>query len=254
MLNIRSKLKKVATITAYLAITITFASCNKEDTPKGDMFLLEEVLLLGSGDIGRLVFEYDSHERIIKYSYYYNSELPSYVHSLTYNADGDLVTFTQTYFEELSFYPDRTTNFIKRDNIVYTSYGGTIELNAQGLPIKYLSGGREETLVWQNENLIKTDLVQGISSPPYQTTSTFTYDNMKSPFYHCKTPKWFFIWYMNALYGHWNVNNMIGHKLIFNDGEIWDYQYNYTYNDNEFPATLKPQQTVTTSIFRYLKR
>ena len=114
---------------------------------------------------------------------------------------------------------------------------------------------QEETLIWQNGNLVKR-VVVGTGSTPYQSISTFTYDNKNSPFYHCKTPKWFFIWFIGVgeLYGYWNVNNMIDEELIVND-EIRDIDpIDYTYNDYGFPATSKQQRTVITSVYSYLKR
>ena len=81
----RIKLRKVTVIAACLAATIGFASCDKDNASKEDVFLLEEILWLASDGIGSHIFEYDSHERIIKYSYYYNSDLPYLVNSLIYN-------------------------------------------------------------------------------------------------------------------------------------------------------------------------
>ena len=253
MTDLRFKMRKVATIIACLVVTIMFASCDKDDAPKKDVFLLEEIMWFAS-DTGRHVFEYDSHERIIKYSYYYNSDLPYLVNSLIYNADGDLVEVTLNVYEGPSLFAERTTKFIKRGNLIDTSYG-IIELNGQGLPIKYTRIDQEETLIWQNGNLVKRVFVD-VGSTPFQSISTFTHDNKYSPFYHCKTPKWFFIWFMGVgeLYGYWNVNNMIDQELIAND-EIRDIPpIDYTYNDNGFPATSKQQRTVTTSVYSYLKR
>jgi hypothetical protein len=251
----RLNLRKVAMIAACLAVTIGFASCDKDNAPKEeDVFLLEEILWLAS-DIGRHVFEYDSHERIIKYSYYYNSDLPYLVNSLIYNADGDLVEVTLSVYEGLSLFAERTTKFIKIDNLINTSYG-IIELNGQGLPIKYTRSSQEETLIWQNGNLVKRVFVDAVNSSQSQIKSTFTYDNMKSPFYHCKTPKWFFIWFLGqgGLAGYWNVNNIIDEEIIIND-EIQDIlPYSYTYNDNGFPVSSNRLKHATTTEFRYMKR
>ena len=242
-------------IVACLAVTIGFASCDKDDTSKKDVFLLEEILYLGSSDIYRHDFEYDSHERIIKSTYYNKNDLPLFVNSLIYNADGDLVEVTLNFFEEFSSFPDRTTKFIKIDNMIYANYGVIIELNGQGLPVKYKIYEREETLTWKNGNLVKRTIVDE-GSTQYQVISTFTHDNMKSPFYHCKTPKWFFIWFMGmgGFERFCNDNNMIDEELIVN-GEFWNtFPFDYTYNNNGFAASSKQQKTVTTSVFRYLKR
>jgi len=240
-------------IVAYLVVTIMLVSCNKDDTPK-DVFLLEEILWLGSSDIYRHVLEYDSHDRIIKYTYYCE-DLPLFVNSIIYNKDGDLVECTYNFFEGFSSSPEKTYKFIKIDNLIYTGYG-IIELNEQGLPIKYTRIEQEETLIWQNGNLVKHTMVNS-GSTQYQVISTFTHDNMKSPFYNCKTPKWFILWFLDAHVGYehyCNVNNIIEQELIMND-EIFDVDpIDYTYNDNGFPATSKQRRTTTTSVYRYLKR
>ena len=145
MLKTRLKLRNSVAIAACIAVTLVFASCNKDDTPKEDVFLLEEILWLASDGIGSHVFEYDSHERIIKYSYRYK-DLQVYDSSLNYNADGDLVEVNLKGFNGFSLLFDKTITFIKRDNIIYTNYG-KIELNEQGLPIKYTRSSQEETLI-----------------------------------------------------------------------------------------------------------
>ena len=253
MKDLRFKLRKLATITACLTVTIMLVSCDKDDVSKKDVFLLEEILWLAS-DTGRHVFEYDSHERIIKYFYYYKSDLPNLVNSLIYNADGDLEEVTLKVYNGASLSAERTTKFIKIDNIINTSYG-VIELNEQGLPIKYTRSRQEETLIWQNGNLVKRIFVDKGSSP-YQWISNFTYDNKNSPFYHCKTPKWFFIWFFGegGLDAYWNVNNKIDQEFISNDEIQATYTTDYTYTDNGFPATSKQQRTVTTSVYSYFER
>jgi len=240
---------------ACLVVIIMLASCNKDEAPKEDVFLLEEILWAGS-DIYRSVFEYDSHERLIKHTYFNNNDLPLIVDSLIYNAEGDLVECTLNFFDAFSSLPGRITKFIKRDNMIYANYGVIIELNGQGLPVNHKIYEDEETLIWQNGNLVKREKVGVLSSAPLHSISTYTHDNRKSPFYHCKTPKWFFIWFMGmgGFDGFSNANNIIEQKTIVND-DIWDIPpIDYTYNNNGFPATSRQQRTVTTSIYRYLKR
>jgi len=170
------------------------------------------------------------------------------------------ITFTTTYYHPLG-----STN---------GTINGELELNVQGLPVKLTSEHIESsisyaeietrervinlsytaTLTWQNGNLTKTiweredetlryiftdleskELVEREESSS-SGTITFTHDEKKTPFYHCNTPKWFFLW--NEKYGfgsnyEYNANNIKTETI--EDGSTITYEY--TYNDDGFPAT-----------------
>jgi len=254
MSNVKLIFWKVATLTICLAITFMLASCDKEDktkedTAKEDVLLLEEILWISS-DTYRHVFKYDSHDRIIKY-YYYKEDILLFVNSIIYNKEGDLVECTKKFFEGFASYPERTYKFIKIGNLIYPDYG-VFELNEQGLPIKYKVNEQVHTFLWQNGNLVKHTMVNP-GSTQYQVISTFTYDNMKSPFYNCKTPKWFILWFLDWGVVHedyCNVNNIIDQEVIMNEEIFNSDPIDYTYNDNGFPSTSKQRRI----LYRYLKR
>ena len=85
---------------------------------------------------------------------------------------------------------------------------------------------------WQNGNLTKT-------TENGEDEGVFTYDNKKSPFYYCQTPKWYLLWWI----GFESENNR--------KTETWNGStpstYDYTYlNEEGFPVTqTKGSSTMT---------
>ena len=102
-----------------------------------------------------------------------------------------------------------------------------IELNSQGLPIYSIIDDEENTFEYQNGNLIK--LVK------WDGPHIYTYDDKKSPFYNCQTPKWCLICGLFDGYADLN-NNRITEELEWRNETI---NYSYTYDDEGFPLTTK---------------
>ena len=69
----------------------------------------------------------------------------------------------------------------------------------------------------------------------------YKYDNNKSPFYYCKTPKWYFIVHIGlGGYVQGNQNNV----TEISTGGGRKYEYKYEYASNGFP----PKCTVLSDV------
>ena len=179
----------------------------------------------------RYVYEYDDQERITKISIYLinNGQLNA-VCTINYNAD----------LIELISGSNKTTYTKNGNKIIFGN--SEIDLNAQGLPEKYTSERYTSNLTWLNGNLTKEE-GDGWSY-------TYTYDNYKSPFYNCKTPKWL-LWVQSPFGNHYNVNN-VKTETCYEGEDSGVITYGYTNNDDGFPVT----RTVggNTETYKYKKR
>jgi hypothetical protein len=209
-----------------------------------DVILLEERHYIG---YWLYKFEYDEQHRLTKrYEYNDIGTLKSTM-TLTYEDDGDLKSVlwvNPNGYTELSG-PVKDGNKISFRGVMISRY--EIELNTEGLPESLthyweasMSGMRsttEYTYTWVNRNLTKADyIVTGVrySGEEYEESgeTTYTYDDKKSPFYHCTTPRWFWTWYYFADITACSLNNLISSS---SENET----VNYTYNEDGFLATEK---------------
>ena len=199
------------------------------------------------------------------YSLYYNAngdtvkytrcETLARCYRTTFSKNGNKVNIS------ISYHPNAN---------LFGSEKGELELNDQGLPVKltseevgewYTTGSNywyytTVTLTWQDGNLTKADWetdwkreniflnwetgyeinrVEREEGSDFGTT-TCTYDDKKTPFYQCNTPKWA-LWLLDyydqdANYGY-NKNNI--KTVTREDGNTITYEY--TYNDDGFPVT-----------------
>ena len=201
------------------------------------------------------VFEYDAQNRITKRLRYRSTLYEAY--TLTYNAYGDLVKMV----EEVTA---TTTTFTRKDNkISYIEWGTPveIELNTQELPVKktYLRESeisnldeRTSTFTWENGNLIQVYHEYYINEE-YNYSVTYTYDNKKSPFFYCATPKWFLLcWHMLGI-GYCSENNVETVKHSQNSTETIIISEN-TYNDDGFLASQSGWDVVIGKWYEYMKR
>ena len=174
-----------------------------------------------------------------------------------FSKNGNKINFTISYHPTVS---------------IFGNVKGELELNTQGLPVKmtyegtevYASSGSNYwnyttiRLTWQNGNLTKRDWErdwkrenvildwekgeidrvereEGSSSG----TTTYTYDDKKTPFHHLNAPKWF-LWWLNYDWNYVNRMNLVGNEnnvktVTQEDGS--GITYEYTYNDDGFPIT-----------------
>ena len=222
-------------------------------------------------------YVYDSQNRIARRTYngYSGSNL-----TFNYNAIGDLTEYNYHFMLD-----SKNVTFSKNGNKItfISSFGtrfysrtenGELELNAQGLPVKLTSENvigqlgtspvrwsYTLTLTWQNGNLIKTEWERKDENGSSAGTKTCTYDDKKTPFYHCNTPKWA-LWYLN--FDYWYNMYYVDYKYSENYGynenniitETWEEDgitrtYEYTYNDDGFPVTRTWVEGTTTRTETY---
>ena len=206
------------------------------------------------------VNEYDDMNRLVKMNLY-NTDYPDW---------GIYRTFTFTYDSESNITSDKITEYGHGGDVTYTQtnlYSKTgnkivinnnekvyVELNEE-LPVKFSwedSGEdgegnihkrtRLRTYEYQNGNLTSLVVeeeytINGATSSYDITTSIRTYDENKSPFYYCKTPKWFMVWAAYAYYPDIK-NNMLTHQYTSTYNNSTSIS-TYTYDNVGFPLTVK---------------
>jgi hypothetical protein len=233
----------------------TIAVIQQGDKTK-DVILLEEIHHVG---YIRYAFEYDTQHRLTnRYHYDSNGTLNSTM-TLIYNDDDDL---TAVLWVDVNGWTIQS-GFTKEGNKI--SFRGVgisnyeIELNTEGLPEKrthYWRGqivdswsSSTHTYKWVNRNLIQTDYkVDGERyGEAYEEsgTYTYTYDDKKSPFYHCATPRWFWLWYYFANVTACSLNNLVSTNSA---DDITTYEY--TYNEDGFLATEKQGEGTITYTYK----
>ena len=199
----------------------------------GTVRLLEtltyENTLYGDVKYDRCKFEYDEQNRITKISYYFSGGDLYYTNTFTYAGD-DLV-------QVLSRYSNgnvATYEYTKNGNIITQNGTVTIELNSDGLPVtreEERSGPTiVETFEYQDGNLTKNVITSTGNTDVY--FYTYYYDNKKGALYHCKTPKWYLILYLNDFGVENNVIEGAGEHFFLPLCSV----YTYEYDGAEFPA------------------
>ena len=184
---------------ASLVMMATFTSCNrddKDDIEKGVVKLVESITSShGSG----YMFVYDAQNRITKITFYRSgsSAIDNYIATLAYSGN-DLTKITYVYPNNPIW--NREEVFVRNGNTITsssTSFTNTFTVNKDGYPtnsVKIFKDFSSETIYqYQGGNLIKRTISSTGAFSQNDDETVFQYDNKKSPFYHCKTPKWFLI-------------------------------------------------------------
>ena len=227
------------------------------------IFLLEEK----QRDGFRYVYEYDNQDRITKRTLYsVANEQLLFVYTYKYNAAGDLVEWVIEDPNRPTTPENRKITFTKSgDKITWSNYDTQyeVELNTIGLHAKctwiYNRGGNDfekETrkFTWQNGNLTQMDGIEewkvGGEEGSEEWTETFTYDGRMSPFYHCKTPKWYLYIYEERYLS--SVNNV---KIMSWSWGIGSETYEYEYlNADGFPEKRTRVGSTNTETYKYKKK
>jgi len=233
--------------------------CGKEDCvcDEGAVQLLESIYHDGKLSSE---YEYDEQNRITKItSYNYNIDETlnnTIIKKYSYNNAGDL---TSIFLEYPSHTQDNeSTTYTKFGNIITWKKNNanyTVVLNSKGVPEKQtveytkvefnsstmstFSYFVRETNTYQytNDNVSKITFVMATGptsanvSTSYTSTQTYTHDNKKSPFYHCKTPKWIMI-----LDGRSIKNNILTEIHHHHDDDYGLFTSIYTYDSEGFPS------------------
>ena len=241
MFKNKFNLRKVVATETCLAVTAVVTSCKKingddddGNTGNGKVKLLETMT---NSDGDSYKFAYDEQNRISKIFEYYEGSL-SNTKPLIYSGN-NLV--------ELGFVPRNTissywtyeytksgntititeTNWlISSGSIVHTNIV-TLTLNSDGLPVKEVSDSGETTFQYdRNGNIMKRLSDSG--------TDEMKYDDKKSPFYNCKTPKW---WLQSNYLGSVGIHhNITEYAWMDDEGYNGKTTYTYVYDSDGFPA------------------
>jgi len=211
-------------------------------------------------------YEYDNKKRISRISFHYEGEP---IHAMMFTYDGkDIKEMIVLDVEDKTI--SESVKYTKKGNKIsweFDSYDDNKELfllnlNNEGYPIKLESSyvkspwNNEINYEYQKKNLTKfTDYsykkceIENKVIATCETTVTFNYDNNKSPFYHCKSPKMIFYFFrehhkqIQLFGGIGNNNNVteISEKQICNYWNIDSkskQKYKYEYDRNGFPTKM----------------
>jgi len=243
MFKNKLNLRKVAAIAACLAVSIIFFSCDKEKDDDNNQDGVVKLVSTISWDYGGYVwsekYEYDEQSRITKITTYDDGDV-SRIFTLAYNNVGDLISKKI----QQSGYPDWIETYSKSGNKITIidegEYNYTIDLNAQGLPIKATTENNSNlhmiTLTWQNGNITKVEQVEEGEGYTFSHVNNFTYDDKKGVFSNCNTPKWYFVhtWGLE-LFGTDNNHT----KISGIEGGMGNVTYAYTYDNDGYPTKAK---------------
>jgi len=199
----KSKFTKLALTAALgLALAFTFTACGKGG---GDVKLLETITDEG-GNVQKR-FEYDKQNRIVK-------------------IDNDTITYADNLITV------GTQKFAINGNTV-TVDGKSYTIDKDGYIVKSKEANYSvsDEYKYKDGNLIKI-------SWSYEDVSNYSYDNKKSPFSNCTTPKWLI---QHLLRPH---NASENNAVDAGDGRE-DDTYKYEYDSDGFPV----KATVTTKYY-----
>jgi len=211
-----------------------------------DVYLLIEVLY--DGEVAEK-YEYDDQNRLKKCIYIFQHEKIRKIITFEYNDEGDLVS------EHISFpndpENDHTKTITKNENIINIGANESIELDAEGLPIKWISvydeGSAFKSFIWKDGNVIVQTYGETYNGSTNSETSILTYDDKKNPMFHCKTQKWCLL----LLYPD-PEPFLLGQKN--NILTMEDYvTFEYTYNEAGFPVAAYSDEEIDWS-FKYEKK
>ncbi|MDR2554769.1 MAG: hypothetical protein LBC64_05010 [Fibromonadaceae bacterium] len=231
----KTQLAKLALTAALgLAITFTLNACGKG----GDVKLLESITDESGGLISK--FEYDKQNRIVKKYNYYEKKL-NYTETITY-AD-NIVTIEEVYESGSK----NTRKFVINGNTVTIEGGSTFTINKDGYFVRLEYDKGFKTYKYRDDgNPIGREeeyTSDGITIASYANMDK--YDDKKSPFYNCNSPKWLLQHGLNVLssfyeYGFISKNNV----LEINVGGENDFTtvYKYEYDGDGFPVKMTAEQ------------
>jgi len=223
----------------YTATCVVTVNANENDKVK------LVATMYDSYGMNTYLFEYDSQNRITKITILDSKSK----YTLTYSGEN----LTKVNYEGVNILMriDENQNIITweeefNDELVYVKNGNTItgpdfrengnaiiSLNNDGLMTKFVleEYDYEYTFKYQGGNVTE---MTSEGTGKDEITKITKYDNNKSPFYHCKTPKWFF-W---LFFRHWEFlcqnNPTEANGTFTSDGYKYDYQFNYEYDSDAY--------------------
>ena len=214
-----------------IAVLAAFISCDKnaENVDGDDNVQLPKIVTYSVGNYDK--YEYDNQNRIIKILKYRNHEnlLPKEIlyETQTFTYSGN--DFVKVVAESKGPYSIEFSKSEDTINITRKSYDGaifqtaTMDLNNDEYPTKcvlsYTDGRTSQVSIYQfQEGNLTNSSFEGIYGGVTQSGNfEYKYDNEKSPFFHCKTPKWCMVY----LYYDISKNNVVD----INGSTKYEYEY-----------------------------
>jgi len=243
-------------------MSIVFSGCDKDDDKNGSddehIQLLETIFIDDKDGKVRVKYEYDEQNRIAKITQYYDDKFD---HFFTFSYKSNEISIKS---DDNSTYTYSINGNRMTSSRVDYGYETTevIDIDNEGLPEKYVQENLNElynnwtytaNYEFQDDNLVKLkEKREGKDS--WSCITTLTYDDKKSPFYHCKTPMWILIWYGSFDSIPSGKNNVLSRNWGSNSSDGCSYVY--TYDDAGFPLTytiVRGREKYTGS-FTYIKR
>ncbi|MDR2887064.1 MAG: hypothetical protein LBV26_03525 [Bacteroidales bacterium] len=254
--------KQIYRYIAVVAILVSavFASCKDNDETQDPVILLEEMHHIRHHNDTKDVFEYDKRNRITKcLTYYIGTTEVYYTNTITYKANGNLELLIESGETYITTFAKKGNKISYTDEINNTS--GEMEVDSQGFPVKGTwerkgdnLGRGTSTFTWENGNLTQEKREYCVENDgkeySYIETSTYTYDNKKSPFYNCATPKWFLMYWLGVAYcGENNLETAIYSRL-----PAHTLTAKNTYNDDGFLISRTGDFSILSESYIYMKR
>jgi len=216
----KEQLTKLALTAALgLAITFTFTACGKGG---GDVKLLETITD-ESGNVQKR-FEYDKQNRIVK-------------------IDNDTITYADNLITV------GTQKYVINGNTV-TVDGSSFTIDKDGYFVKREGEGWALTLEYRDGNLIKRSIKGELPSVDVMDK----YDDKKSPFFNCNSPKWLLyeLRILDSYITFISKNNVLEMNTQ-GDNNITRV-YKYEYDGDGFPTKLTKEETDEDNTTRTITR
>ena len=221
-----------------LLALMLFIACRGDNDDKNNKVQLVKTITIYERVSWSLYFEYDEKDRVTSI---FSDELDE---KITFIYSGD------DFVKVLGF--EGTKECSKNGNTITILDGKTttiLELNSDEYPIKAKSsfeyydhlgttqiGEYHYNVQYLDGNLVYVS-INDVKRCEYK------YDNKKTPFYNCKTPKWFLIFYCLVtgpeFSGYYGVKNNVT-EAKFGNPERYDdtIERSYEYDANGFPTKI----------------
>ena len=238
-----------------LACITLFVACadSIKLTDNGEVQLPRTIIIADAHSYSRYEYNYDNQNRITKVSRYHNHEYLlneaelDEIQTFTY-IENDLVKVVAeskgSYSIEFSKSEDKISITRKfYDGTIYTT--STMDLNNDGYPSRCESAtlgvgySQVETYQFHEGNLMKHSFEGLYGDVPRDGDYEYIYDNEKSPFFYCETPKWGMI-YLNYGISKNNVikSNGVTYHYEYSDGFPIKCTMKYN-NDEEYESVTE---------------
>jgi len=235
-------------VIAAVSVLAAFMSCNDEKVQ------LLESTTYSDGRFEK--YEYDNENRITNTSHYDKEGNLTFTKTISYSGNEFVkVVITTGVDPDFAATIEYTKN---RNKITFTIKSNNsdkvetmiVDLDNDGFPTKYESISDVASSVGAFEihggNLMKHSYKVINDDITLEGSSDFKYDNKKSPLYHCKTPKW---WWIISDFLRSTQNNVI--ERLDSSGKKVEYKYEFDNAGYPTKCTAKDGDGEYVSEFKY---